>query len=94
MRDVESLLTRASFIQRIKLQEKSYKPGWGNLTLQELLKLSDGETVELKMAVYIFEQNMCDRTKALKEIQREAADRMNYDAMIIEKCDKLLEKKG
>lgn len=92
MRDVEKLISEANVVMREKLNKYSNKPDWGNLTIQELIRLSDGETKEIKMAIFIFEHNMCNKRLALEEIKREAADRMNYDAMLIQKCNTLLEK--
>lgn len=91
MRDIEKLIDGATTAMREKLEENSHKPGWQGLSIQELIRLSDLETIELKMAVYVFERYLCDRDKAIKEIRRECADRMNFDAMLIQKCDSIIE---
>jgi len=94
MRDVEKLIAGANAAMREKLEENSHKPGWEKISIQELLRLSDTETVELKMAVYIFEHQLCDRYEAIREVRREAADRINFDAMLIQKCDKIISESG
>lgn len=92
MRDIEKLISDANEVMREKLLENSHKPGWETLSIQENIRLSDLETNEIKMAVYIFEHGLRERKKALVELKREAADRMNFDAMLIQKCNSLLEK--
>lgn len=90
MRDIESLIRDGGNAMREKLMENKDKGEWDDLTIKKLLDLSDLETMEIKFAVYIFQHKLKDPIEALHDIRREAADRMNFDAMLIQRCNKVI----
>lgn len=94
MRDIEKLITGASAAMKEKLEENNHKPGWGDLTLNDLMRYYERENIKLRQAVYFFKNCLVvreDRILALKEIRRESDDCMNFLAMIIEWCNKEIE---
>lgn len=93
MRDINKLLAGANSAMREKLEENNHKGDWSEVPIKRLLHFSDIETAEIKMAFYIYGTAFYgeDEINALKELRREVADRMNFDAMIIARCDNIIE---
>lgn len=93
MRDIDKLLAGANSAMREKLEENNHKGDWSEVPIKRLLHFSDIETAEIKMAFYIYGIAFYgeDEINALKELRREVADRMNFDAMLIARCDKMIE---
>lgn len=93
MRDIDKLLAGANSAMREKLEENSHKSDWKDLKLTEIMKYSDVETAEIKLALYFVAASFHPKAKLknLKDLRREVADRMNFDAMAIARCDKMIE---
>ena len=93
MRDIDKLLAGANSAMREKLEENSHKGDWSEVPIRKLIHFSDIETAEIKMALYLyggaFHPN--EKIRCLGELRREVADRMNFDAMLIARCDKMIE---
>ena len=92
MRDIDKLLAGANSAMREKLEENSHKCDWKDLKLPEIMKYSDVETAEIKLALYFVAASFHPKAKLknLKELRREVADRMNFDAMMIARCDDII----
>ena len=93
MRDIDKLLAGANSAMREKLEENSHKGDWSEMSIDKLLCFSDIETAEIRLAMYFYRAALHtkEKVKCLNELRREVADRMNFDAMIIARCDKMIE---
>lgn len=94
MRDIEKLLAGANSAMREKLEENSHKGGWQDMSIFELMKYSDIETAEIRLALYFYQFSSLGKQSidSLINLKRELADRMNFDAMMIDRCNALIEK--
>lgn len=93
MRDIEKLIAGANAAMREKLEENSFKPGWNDLTISEIMNYFEQENIELRMSIYILTHKLAkDKSSALKEVRREAADNINFLAFLIELCDREIQR--
>ena len=92
MRDIEKLLAGANSAMREKLEENSHKGDWSEVPIRKLIHFSDIETAEIKMALYLYGGafHPKEEIRCLGELRREVADRMNFDAMMIARCDNII----
>lgn len=88
MRDIKNLIKVCSDAMSEKLLENSHKENWDNITFENLIRLADNEIIEFKQSFFIFKNNLREKKYSLNEMRREAADVVNFFAMIIEKCEK------
>lgn len=82
-RNYDELLTSATTAMLEKLRENEHKPAFDEVSFKDAFKGLCNEKMELAEELY--------SNRSLEQIRREAADVANYAAMIILKCDKMIE---
>jgi len=102
LRDYVELIGSANKAMLEKLKENEHKAGFNDITLDYAIHRTKDELIELNIEFenfkdtdFDYRNNKSDSNKqamitSLKKTRREAADIANFSAMIILKCDKLI----